>query len=184
MGPASNVLARADQLLSDLGAATIEHPGGKLLDHLHRVQRLLAEWGAADDVQLAGLCHAAYGTDGFPTALLELTERPRLAQVIGTEAEALVYLYGSCDRGRTYPLLCQPVLEFTDRFTGRKALPSRTAVRAFTEITAANELDVIRHSQTVAAESGAALRKLVLGLARQHLSHAAIEAWTMTGTSQ
>lgn len=63
--------AAADQaiaLLRKLGAADIAHPGGTLVAHLQRVQRQLAEWGARPALQLAGLCHAFYGTDGFPTA--------------------------------------------------------------------------------------------------------------------
>jgi hypothetical protein len=42
--------------------------------------------------QSGGLCHAAYGTDGFSTALLRLDERFMLAEMIGAETEQLVYL--------------------------------------------------------------------------------------------
>ncbi len=68
-------LAAAEDLLRATGAAGIDHPGGTLLDHLFRVRALLDEWGAPRDVQLAGLCHAAYGTDGFGVTLLDTTER-------------------------------------------------------------------------------------------------------------
>jgi hypothetical protein len=57
------------QLLTDLGAARIEHPGGTLLAHLERTRSRLAAWHARPALQLAGLCHAFYGTDGFATAL-------------------------------------------------------------------------------------------------------------------
>lgn len=84
----STPLVRARSLLEDLGAATLPHPGGTLLAHLWRVQSRLADWGARPALRLAGLCHACYGTDGFPTALLPLDRRAELAWVVGAEAES------------------------------------------------------------------------------------------------
>ncbi|MEU9838865.1 DUF6817 domain-containing protein [Actinomadura sp. NPDC048032] len=43
-------------------------------------------------LRLAGLCHAFYGTDGFPVALGSVRRRQELSEVIGTEAEDLVHL--------------------------------------------------------------------------------------------
>ncbi|MGY5125449.1 DUF6817 domain-containing protein [Streptomyces nigrescens] len=82
--------SQAVALLRELGAETLDHPGGTLLAHLRRVQEQLATWGARPALQLAGLCHAFYGTDGFATPLLPLDRRTELAAVIGAEAEALV----------------------------------------------------------------------------------------------
>lgn len=86
---------RAVAWLRELGAQDVAHPGGTLLLHLERVRGLLASWGARPALQRAGLCHAFYGTDGFPTALLPLARRAELAEVIGEEAESLVYLYAA-----------------------------------------------------------------------------------------
>ncbi|MEU0678020.1 DUF6817 domain-containing protein [Streptomyces sp. NPDC006172] len=61
-----------------------------------------AAWGADPDVQLAGLCHAGYGTDGFDGSLLGITERWVLAELIGDRAEALVYLYSGMLDGWTH----------------------------------------------------------------------------------
>lgn len=74
--------------LAARGAGELPHPGGTLLAHLERVHALLCEWQARPAVRLAGLCHAFYGTDGFPTALGEVTGRNELAAVIGDEARA------------------------------------------------------------------------------------------------
>jgi hypothetical protein len=169
----------AGKLLDERGADRIAHPGGTLLGHLERVAALLAEWGAAAPVQLAGLCHAAYSTDGFATALLGLDERPLLAQTIGSEAEQLVYLYASCDREQLYPQLARPSATFTDRFTGTRHVPPAPALRAFMEITAANELDVIHHNPDLAAQHGAGLAALFTD-AGQHLSEQARHAWTLS----
>src|SRR5439155_15736430 len=93
----------AAAFLRERGADRMPHPGGTLYQHVVRVAGLLAEWGADTDLQLAGLCHACYGTDGFAPALLRPDERPVLADLIGGRAEALVDLYGSCDRAAVYP---------------------------------------------------------------------------------
>lgn len=131
-------------LLRGLGAADIAHPGGTLLAHLTRVQRQLAAWGARPALQLAGLCHAFYGTDGFPEALLPLDRRGELAAAVGAEAEALVYLYASCDRRATYPTLADADGPFHDRFTGQSHIPEPQARRDFAELSAANETDLAR----------------------------------------
>ncbi len=166
-----------EALLRDRGADNMEHPGGTLLAHLQRVSRLLAHWGADDDIQLAGLCHAAYGTDGFDVALLSLHERALLAEAVGGTAEALVYLYASCNRQHTYPQLSQSIPTFTNRFDGTWHTPPHADIRAFVEITAANEWDVLRHNEQLARRYGAELTQL-LSDAGRYLSEAARTAWT------
>jgi hypothetical protein len=180
-GPAGRPAARwprAEKFLSDRGAARTAHPGGTLLDHLHRVTRLLSAWGADPDVQLAGLCHAAYGTDGFDGSLLGITERGVLAELIGDRAEALVYLYASCDRAAVYPRLGNGLpVSFHDRFTGREHTPAEADVRAIVEITAANELDVLAHNVGLAERHGPALYRL-FARSRELLSAPAWNACT------
>src|SRR5688572_20830428 len=100
-------VAAAVRFLDDHGAATIDHPGGTLLAHLRRTHDRLFIWNAPDWLRLAGLCHAAYGTDGFATALIDHDEagRDELAGIIGFAAERVVYFYASCDRDYLYPQL-------------------------------------------------------------------------------
>ncbi|MEE4419022.1 DUF6817 domain-containing protein [Streptomyces bugieae] len=150
-----------EDFLRARGADRMPHPGGTLLHHLRRVAQLLGDWGADTTVQIAGLCHAAYGTDGFAPTLLDVTERPALSQLIGERAEALVYLYASCDRGVVYPRFGsdRPVL-FRDRCTGQEHTPPEPDLRAFLEITAANELDVLTHHTDLARRHGPSLYRL------------------------
>jgi hypothetical protein len=166
------------EFLLSRGAGRLQHPGGTLYEHVCRVAGLLAEWGPGQDVQVAGLCHACYGTDGYAPALLSLAERPVLCELIGEQAESLVYLYGSCDRAAVYPELGKsgPV-PFRDRFTGTTGTPPEPVIGAFLELTAANELDVIRHSAAMAATYGSALLRM-FAAARVRLSAAAWEAWS------
>lgn len=152
--------AEAVGVLLSRGAGQVEHPGGTLLAHLRRVHAVLGEWEARPALRLAGLCHAFYGTDGFATALGDTGRRGELAQVIGVEAERLVYLYASCDRSRSYSRLLLPDGPFTDRFTGAAHCPSPADRRDFAELTVANELDVLTASPELHAAHGRALAEL------------------------
>jgi hypothetical protein len=150
-----------EEFLIARGAAELRHPGGTLLAHLRRTHDTLAGWGARPALRLAGLAHATYGTDGFPQGLAELAERPAVASLIGDEAEEIVYRYGSCDRGFSYPRLTgsgSPRLR--DRFTGAETAPSTQHVRDLVELTFANELDVMAHSDELREKHGEALRRL------------------------
>src|SRR5947209_887965 len=144
------------------GTERIEHPGGTLHDHLRRVATLLGDWGAGPLLEAAGLCHACYGTDGYRRALLDLGDRKTLAALIGGSAEALVYLYGSCDRAVAYPQLAGAgAVRLRDRFTGKTHAPDEHDVRGFAELTAANELDVLRHNEDLATSFGPELFGLI-----------------------
>ncbi|MFJ8489807.1 DUF6817 domain-containing protein [Streptomyces sp. NPDC094038] len=162
--PALPAADRAVALLRALGADGIAHPGGTLLVHLRRVQAQLAAWGARPALQLAGLCHAFYGTDGFPTALLPLDRRTELAAVIGTEAEAIVYLYAACDRRAAYPTLADPGGAVRDRFTGDARVPEPRPRRDLAELTAANELDLARVDPSFREQWGPGLLTLLTRL--------------------
>ena len=151
---------RALTMLRDADAGRIEHPGGILLAHLIRVQALLTSWDARADLRSAGLCHAFYGTDGFPVALLDLEHRADLVHAIGADAEALVYFYAACDREVTYPTFADDGGMFLDRFTGHRFAPSLAERRDFAELTAANELDLVAISPEMRARHGASLQSL------------------------
>lgn len=154
-GPArDDAVSDAVAFMRTLGAEEIEHPGGTLLKHLLRVSRLLKAWGARRDLQLAGLCHAFYGTDGFATALLPLESRGELVRRIGAGAEELVYFYASCDRKASYRNLTSESGTFRDRFTGHTFSPGPHQRRDFAELTAANELDLAAINPAFHAESG------------------------------
>jgi hypothetical protein len=146
--------------LASRGAAGIPHPGGTLLAHLERVSALLGQWGARPTVRLAGLCHAYYGTDGFPVMLGDLASRDELAAVIGQTAERLVYFYASCDRHFSYPHLAEPAGAFRNRFTGTVLSPPQEMRRDFAELTAANELDIAAVNPELCAQYGRGLLRL------------------------
>ncbi|WP_031507313.1 DUF6817 domain-containing protein [Streptomyces megasporus] len=154
--PADRVVA----LLRAFGAEEIAHPGGTLLAHLERVRGRLAAWGARPALRLAGLCHALYGTDGFASAPLPPDRRDELAEVIGVEAENIVYFYAGCDRQAAYRVLTDPDAALRDRFTGLLHTPSTELRRDFAELTAANELDIAHVDPVFRERWGPSLRAL------------------------
>lgn len=83
----SDARTRAEAWLAARGAGLVEHDAGTLLPHLRRTALWLERWQAPEHVQLAGLCHAAYGTDGFATALA--ADRGPLRTAVGVRAEQL-----------------------------------------------------------------------------------------------
>jgi hypothetical protein len=142
------------------GALDVDHPGGNLLTHLRRTHDTLLRWGARPALRLAGLAHAAYGTDGFPQSLIGVTARPNLMLLIGSEAEEIVYTYGSCDRAFSYPTLSNGLPRMRDRFTGTVSQPGLQLVRDFVELTIANELDVLAHNEDLRTQYGDSLHNL------------------------
>lgn len=148
------------QLLIACGAESIEHPGGTLLSHLKRVSALLDGWGARPALRAAGLGHAFYGTDGFPTALVDVADRGKVRDVLGEEAEGIVYRYAACDREFTYAGLSDPGGMLRDRFTGESSVPTPGQRRDFVELTVANELDLMIVNAELRAKYGEALDRL------------------------
>lgn len=147
------------ELLRSRGAETIDHPGGTLYDHLARVQQRLERLGAPVAVQLAGRAHAVYGTDGFAVSLLDLDERPVLADLLGRDVETMVYRYGACHRSRTWGTLADTARVW-DRFTGDSEILSQDALTAFADLSIVNELDVAQHSVDFLGRHGDYFRRL------------------------
>jgi hypothetical protein len=145
--------------LRDRGAESIDHAGGTLHAHLSRVHDRLAALGADPDLRLAGLTHAAYGTDGFRVTLLDVADRAELRGLIGERAEQLVYRYGGCDRGRTWRALATTGT-IRSRFTEHAESPTPEDLRAFVDLSIVNELDVCEQSAEIAAKHGEYFRSI------------------------
>jgi hypothetical protein len=167
----------AERFLIARGAERIPHPGGTLHAHLTRVADLLNSWSAPEDLELAGLCHAVYGTDGFAASLVDVAHRESVVEVIGSQSEAIIYVYASADRSFVYPQMgTASHVVLRDRFTGSARELSEPELRAFLELTAANELDVVTHSPDIAARHGRQLRELI-SRTKDWLSPKAAAAW-------
>jgi hypothetical protein len=145
--------------LRQRGAETIDHPGGTLYAHLSRVHDRLGRLGHGADVHLAGLAHAVYGTDGFDVVLLDPADRTTLRDIIGESAERLVYLYGACDRGRTWQRL-PDTGEVWNRFTNEIESLGPRLLQPFVDLSIVNELDVVEQDRALAEKFGDYFRSL------------------------
>lgn len=145
--------------LRQRGTEAIDHPGGTLYAHLSRLHDRLGRLGLGADVQLAGLAHAVYGTDGFDLVLLDPADRTTLRNLIGAAAERQVYLYGACDRSRTWRRLADTG-EVWNRFTNEVESLDHAPLQQFVDLSIVNELDVVEHDPAVAAKYGAYFRSL------------------------
>jgi len=119
------------------------HLNGTLLKHLIATEDLLRSWGSSEELCLAGLCHATYGTDGFAPFLVPFDDRRVLRDVVGSDVEEIVYLYAACDRSLLYPQLSGdgPVC-VRDRFLDETFPPADARIRDFVDLTLANELEI------------------------------------------
>lgn len=146
--------------LAARGAAARRHSGRNLLTHLAGTCRLLAQWGNAEDVCLAGLYHSVYGTNAFQHETIPLAERAAVQAMAGIEAESLAYVFCSIARPRAllraaYAIGDEATARLPHRRHPEQELPvSRAQLGALLELEAANLIEQ--------GSRGPALRELYL----------------------
>ena len=161
-------------LLTEIGAGEFAHLNGSLQTHLIAVYELMRSWGANMTLCNAGLYHAAYGTSGYAEAMVSTDQRLRIADIVGKEAEAIIYLYCACDRDYVWPRIGPALpLPFKSRFTGKTDYLSLEQVKEFCELTAANELQIADADPAFAAQHSDLFREL-FGRMAPYLSNPAI----------
>src|SRR3954469_23952929 len=69
------------------------HSDRGLFDHLLCTRQLLVEWGARPALCDAGLFHSIYSTEHYEQKALPVTRRDDVRELIGDEAESLVWLF-------------------------------------------------------------------------------------------
>jgi hypothetical protein len=69
------------------------HSDRGLFDHLLGTRQLLVEWGSRPALCDAGLFHSIYSTEHYEQTAVALTRRDEVRQLIGEEAESLVWLF-------------------------------------------------------------------------------------------
>ena len=147
--------------LSELGAGEFEHLNGSLIKHLNSTYHLLEKWGASQELCDSGLYHAEYGTAGFETQVVSLSQRNDIANIIGQTSEEIVYLYCSCDRGFVFDDFDgNSVIRFRDRFTETEFELTHEQAQQFCELTVANELELAIDSAEFLKEHGQGLLHL------------------------
>jgi hypothetical protein len=79
--------------LTDHGASEAVHSSSSFLGHLVGTATLLQSWGGPSYLQLAGLCHAVYGTASYTPPNSLVIPRHVVREVAGAAAERLVFLF-------------------------------------------------------------------------------------------
>ena len=128
--------------LIELGAGEFEHANSSLIAHLEGTRCLLKAWNASDVVQDAGLYHAAYGTSNFEKNIFELSQRKEVADVIGNDAENIIYHYCACDKKPFFAQFGQVGLPvFYNRITAKISTISSELLQQLCELYAANKTE-------------------------------------------
>lgn len=81
------------RFLREANAEGTPHSDRGLFDHLLGTRQVLVEWAARPALCDAGLFHSIYSTDHFEQTAVPLTRRDEVRQLIGEEAESLVWLF-------------------------------------------------------------------------------------------
>ena len=97
LSPSFPLPRRLTEFLETLPSVRARHSGRELLDHLEGTYAILANWESPPHVCHAGLFHSIYGTKAFPLVSLDESARALLRQLIGDQAEALVYAFHLAD---------------------------------------------------------------------------------------
>lgn len=84
--------------LVDLGIEAVPHSQKSYLAHLIAVYRFMEAQGCEEELCRAGMFHSIYGTEKFQGFKLELDQREKVRELIGTRAEKLGYLNCAMDR--------------------------------------------------------------------------------------
>lgn len=127
-------------------AADAAHSGRRLLDHLAGTAVLLEQWGCREASCDAGLFHSVYGTEHFGSVTIAETERHRVRELIGAEAENLAWLFGLLTRASFDANLGRKTnLHLLDRRNGAMIPISETIWHDLLDITFANTLEAMSH---------------------------------------
>jgi hypothetical protein len=78
------------------------HSDRSLLDHLLGTRKLLVKWEARPALCDAGLFHSVYSTEHYELKAIPLSMRDEVRQLIGDEAESLVWLFAMMRRETLY----------------------------------------------------------------------------------
>jgi tetratricopeptide (TPR) repeat protein len=88
-------------------ADLVQHGRGSLESHLSGVHDILERWRQPEHVRLAGLLHSAYSTESFQFSLFDRSERPRVRELVGADAERLAFAFCGCPRDVLFALAGQ-----------------------------------------------------------------------------
>jgi hypothetical protein len=163
-------------LLEELGADVTSHSRGTLLEHLRGTHDLLEQWGNPPPVCVAGLFHSIYGTYAFDKQSADMNMRERIRDVIGADAEWLVFVFCVTDRRCFYDYLGEPRFKIRDIVHDRDLELDRDTLAALIEIEVANMLDQVPRRSRKKALRAAEFYSQAFARSRDYLTSSATRA--------
>jgi hypothetical protein len=165
-------------LLEEIGVSETDHLAGRsLAEHLTATFEILADWGAPEEVTLAGLFHSVYGTEAFdhPSLPPDGLSRLRVRYAIGTAAERLVYMFCALEREM---FLANPAGRgLANRFDGTALVFRAGDLAAICEIFMANEIDLAIAKKGRDPRRIAAKTQPIVELLLPHLPERSRQVW-------
>jgi PHD/YefM family antitoxin component YafN of YafNO toxin-antitoxin module len=129
-------------LTSHLRTQDIAHSGRDLYEHLAGTHDLLQAWGNARPVCVAGLFHSIYGTWHFRHQAFPIDRRAVIRDLIGAEAERLVYIFCVAERPRMFLANAhRDAISLMDHSAKAVMAVSRAELDALLEIETANLIE-------------------------------------------
>ena len=163
-------------LLEELDAHVTSHSRRTLLAHLQGTHDLLVEWGNPPAVCVAGLFHSVYGTYVFDRQSADMSMRAHIRDVIGSDAEQLVYVFCVTDRRCFYEHLGEPRFHLRDIVHGSDLELDRHSLAALIEIEVANIVDQIPYRSKKKALPAVQYYGDAFARSRDYISNSAGEA--------
>lgn len=157
-------------LLEELGAHVTSHSRRTLLGHLRGTHDLLEQWGNPRHVCVAGLFHSVYGTYVFEKQSADMSLRGRIRDVIGGDAEWLVYVFCVTDRRCFYDHLGESRFSLRDRVHDHDLEIDRDALSALIEIEVANMIEQIPRRSRKKAMRAVAFYSQAFARSRDYIS--------------
>jgi len=129
-------------LTEHLRAEEVRHTGRSFFGHLKGVHDLLRDWGNPEFICLAGLFHSVYGTWHFQHKAFPIAKRNVVADLIGKEAEFLVYVFCVTERPKVFLAhIGRPEISIHDHYANTPLHLSRSDLDNLLEIEAANLIE-------------------------------------------
>ncbi|WP_438392415.1 DUF6817 domain-containing protein [Caballeronia sp. DA-9] len=136
------------------GTDAIMHFGRPLTVHLIETGRWLEKRGSSPALVAAGAFHSIYGTEEFRVSAVSLERRPEVRQIIGKEAEALVYLFCTADRGALFSGQTAAPYSVPLPSVATRANLDEATFAALLELEAANIVDSALHQPDAPPTAG------------------------------
>lgn len=163
-------------LLEALGAGVTSHSRGTLLEHLRGTHDLLDQWGNPPQVCVAGLFHSIYGTYAFDKQSADMGMRENIRDVIGVQAEWLVYVFCVTDRRCFYDHLGESRFRVRDIVHDCDLELDRDTLAALIEIEVANVVDQVPRRSKKKALCAAEFYSQAFARSRDYVSSSARDA--------